>query len=140
MKLIIILLSPCLIAQNICLEKLFIQSVQSPNLCDSLIRYCERGEAERQAAYLAAGYIIKAKHMSSKIKKFKYFKKGKRKLEDIISKYPNIVEYRWIRYCIQSNIPRFLNYTRNISEDTKWIYQHGNTYQRKTLNTNEYWN
>lgn len=139
MRIIIILLSPYLIAQNICLEKLFVQSVQSSNLCDSLIRYCEKEETAKQTAYLAAGYMIKAKHLSSKINKFKYFKKGKRKLEDIISKYPNFVEYRWIRYCLQSNMPRFLNYNSNIVEDGEWIYQNGNNYQKKTLNTNEHW-
>ena len=72
---------------------------------------------------------VKIKHS----RKLKLFKKGKNKLNDIINKNPNIVEFRWIRYCIQSNTPKILNYKQHIEIDKAMIEQNGNRRQKKIL-------
>ena len=54
-------------------------------------------------------------------KKMKYFKDGKKRLEQFISDNPNDVEAKYIRLLIQKEIPSFLNYDDEISHDSIFI-------------------
>jgi hypothetical protein len=58
-----------------------------------------------------------AKHVMSPYKKINYFKTGKDVLEQAIQKEPLNVELRFIRFSIQCNAPKFLDYHSNINGD-----------------------
>ncbi len=53
-----------------------------------------------------------------------YFKKGKRHLESAVSKAPENLEIRFLRYTCQVEMPHFLGYNKNITEDKKFILEH----------------
>jgi hypothetical protein len=46
-----------------------------------------------------------------------YFNKGKAKLEQVLKKYPDNIEIRYIRYAVQKGSPDFLGYRSNMKED-----------------------
>ena len=67
--------------------------------------------------YKGAVTIVMAKHVISPYKKLNYFKTGKDVLEKAIQKEPLNVELRFIRFSIQCNAPKFLDYHSNIYAD-----------------------
>ena len=130
MKYIIMILFPLFIqGQNVDFSKLLERSTNNITSCDSLMNFCINEDDPRKIAYLGAGLMLKSKYS----RKLKYFKKGKNKLDDIINKYPNFVELRWIRYCIQTNTPKILNYKQHLSEDKAMIQKNGNHNQKNIL-------
>ncbi len=134
MRFILIYFFPIFIfSQNLELHKLFERAAVNQFSCDSLVNYCSQEKTLKQKAYLGAGLILKAKHVNSPFSKFSFFKKGKRKLDGVINKKPNFVEFRWLRYCLQKNAPRFLNYNENISEDRSFIKKNGTNQQKQVL-------
>lgn len=74
-------------------------------------------------AYHAVAQTLLAKYTLNPLIKFTYFKEGTNKLEQVISQNPNEVELRFLRYCIQKNIPDFLDYSSNIEQDSLHIVQ-----------------
>ena len=62
-----------------------------------------------------------AKHDSNPVKKWRYFYKGKDMLENAINKYPNNLELRFLRYCVQLNVPDFLAYKSHLESDKEII-------------------
>jgi hypothetical protein len=73
--------------------------------------------------YHAAAYTLQSKHTLNPLMKFTYFKEGKNKLEQVIDQYPNELELRFLRYCIQKNIPDFLDYSSNLKQDSIFIIE-----------------
>ena len=61
-----------------------------------------------------------AEYVFSPIKKLKYFNQGKTNLEQLIAEQRS-VEKVYLRLLIQLNIPRLLNYYKNIDEDIAYI-------------------
>ena len=78
---------------------------------------CDQSKIE---PFIASSIMQKSEHAFI-TKKMKYFKEGKIRLEDFISKNPNHLEAKYIRYLIQSEIPSFLNYDSNIVSDSLFI-------------------
>ena len=39
-----------------------------------------------------------------------------------------------VRFCLQKNLPNFLNYNTNLYEDSLFILKNGNNYQKIVLN------
>ncbi len=134
MRLIFLFLFPIFIfSQSFELNKIFERAVLNQVSCDSLINYCSKEKNLQEKAYLGAGLILKAKHANSPFSKYSFFKKGSRKLDDAINKNPNFVEFRWLRYCLQKNAPKFLNYNKNLSEDKVFIEKKGTDQQKRFL-------
>tara|TARA_B100000902_G_C27244449_1_gene881813 strand:- start:776 stop:1204 length:429 start_codon:yes stop_codon:yes gene_type:complete len=133
MKILILLFPYIIIGQNIDLESLFERSVFNPLSCDSLIEYCQQKESIMHDAYLGAANMLKAKHTTKLFKKWKSFQNGKNQLETTINNNPKNNKIRLIRYYIQNNIPKFLNYSNNIQEDEEFILQFGNKNQKSVL-------
>ena len=84
-----------------------------------------------ESASLVMGYraiadMIRAKSSLFPIDKLKYFKEGRRKLELSIQTDYYSVELRYLRFCIQTNVPFYLNYSNNIEEDKRHILNHWN--------------
>ena len=74
-------------------------------------------------AYHAVAYTLQSKHTMNPLIKFSCFKEGKNKLEQVIDQYPNELELRFLRYCIQKNIPDFLDYSSNLKQDSLFIIE-----------------
>ena len=71
--------------------------------------------------YKGALLAKRADFETTAVKKINKFKAGVKLLEVEIEKFPNEVEYRFLRLCIQENCPKVLKYNKNISEDVKLI-------------------
>ena len=71
--------------------------------------------------YKAMSYFMMSKHVLNPYNKLMYFKKGKLCIDKAIVLDANNVELLYLRYCVQINVPKFLNYHNNISIDKKKI-------------------
>jgi len=76
--------------------------------------------------YRSVVLMLHAKISNSPFDKMKYFNKGKNLLESTIEKDYKNIELRYLRFCIQTNIPFFLFYSSNIETDKKFIIENWN--------------
>lgn len=83
--------------------------------------------------YKGAAYILGAKIYSNPYTKLSTFKKGREMLDNAAEAKPTDVEIRFIRFCIQTNAPFFLNYSGAISQDKAVILKHWNALADKDL-------
>lgn len=72
-------------------------------------------------AYKSAAFTMYAEKASGVSNKLKYFNKGRKALDKIISKYPSDIEPRFLRLTIQMNAPFFLGYSGEIKEDKQVV-------------------
>ena len=134
MRFLFFLILPTFIySQQIELRKIFERAVFQEVSCDSIIDFCKGKISQKSEAYLGAALILKAKHVNSPISKVSFFRKGRKKLDDVIDKNPNFVEYRWLRYSLQKNAPDFLDYNKNLMLDSLFISMYGNNFQKRVL-------
>lgn len=77
-------------------------------------------------AYQAAGTCMMANYVFSPISKLKYFNNGKKNLEQLISEGKE-VENVYLRLLIQLNVPRMLNYHKDIEDDMAYLERHMST-------------
>ncbi|ABG59300.1 hypothetical protein [Cytophaga hutchinsonii] len=87
--------------------KAALKSIQSPNECIK--------------GYIAAAYMIEAKHVYNPSTKLSHFNNGKTLLDAAIKNDPHNIELKFIRVCIQTNAPSFLGYNRQIETDKAFI-------------------
>jgi hypothetical protein len=88
------------------------------------IRLCKNFENSTdviEQGYLAATIITRAKFVINPYKKYAFFEQGRDQLEDLVKKYPEEVELRFIRYMIQTNIPAFLGYKNTLTSDKLFL-------------------
>ena len=71
-------------------------------------------------SYQAAGKCMMAEYVFSPVKKLKYFNQGKTSLEELIAEEKS-VEKVYLRLLIQMEVPRLLNYYKNIDEDIAFL-------------------
>ncbi|RZL18621.1 MAG: hypothetical protein EOO89_05690 [Pedobacter sp.] len=69
--------------------------------------------------YKGVAEMIQAKHVFNPFNKLAKFKNGKTLIEESISRDPDDLELRFLRFSIQSNLPGFLNYDTQIPGDKK---------------------
>lgn len=80
-------------------------------------------ESDESKIYLAALYLMKAKYVKFPITKYSNFKRGSQLLDKTIAKNENNIEYRYVRFLFQSEIPKFLGYNINKEEDFSLIIE-----------------
>jgi hypothetical protein len=73
-------------------------------------------------AYFGAGETLIAKHSYNPFKKVSYLNSGLEKIEKAITKTPDNLEIRFIRFSILHYIPSFLGYSNEREEDLNSIY------------------
>lgn len=98
-------------------------AVQDKNICKKMMEKLEQYN-EKSSVYLAylGGYqTIWANHVFNPLSKLATFKKGKNNIELAISKEPENVEIRYIRFSVQKNAPSFLGYKNNLKEDRDFL-------------------
>ena len=71
-------------------------------------------------AYQGAGTCMMAEYVSSPTKKLKYFNQGKKTIQTTIEE-EKTVEKVYVRLMIQLNVPKFLNYHKEIDGDIKFL-------------------
>ncbi len=99
------------------------KAVQDKDLCRKMIDELEKSKEKSPVylAYLGGFQTIWANHVFNPISKLQSFKEGKNKIEQAISKEPDNVEIRFIRFSVQKNAPSFLGYSNNIIDDRNFI-------------------
>jgi len=125
----LIFLSLCYVskAQKFDLQKvrqLYIQAIENHDDCIRLIQMTKTDNIDTNAlqyGYYAVAKILKSKFLINPISKYSEFNQGKLMLEEVISLFPNNLELRFLRYCIQYNSPSFLNYNQNLNLDKQLI-------------------
>lgn len=75
-------------------------------------------------AYKGMYYMIKADVVWNPYQKLSYFNQGKVLLEQSIQKDPTEIELKFLRFCIQTNIPSFLHYNHCLTVDKTDLIQH----------------
>lgn len=72
-------------------------------------------------AYLGGFKAIWAKHVNNPINKLNTFKEGTSLIEKAVRDDRTNIEIRFVRLSVQKNCPFFLDYKKNIEEDTRFI-------------------
>ncbi len=103
------------------------QQVDSEEDIDKILAFNSIGigQSELQIinAYQAAGTCMMANYVSSPMSKLQYFNQGKAELEELIENNKG-VEKVYLRLLIQLNVPKILNYHKNIEGDIRYLQEH----------------
>jgi len=75
----------------------------------------------KKYSYNAVAILLSSKYTINPFHKIKSFKKGKEKLEMVIHQFPNDIELRFLRFCVQNDTPKIINYKENMQEDSQLI-------------------
>lgn len=113
--------------------------INSLEACETNIQLLQNEDTAAAKAYTAAMILMKSRFVKSPIKKYQNFRKGKVALDQIIIENPENLEFRYIRYGFQKNIPIFLGYNSNIEEDLNFLEKnmpasdYSNSYKKKMI-------
>ena len=80
----------------------------------------DKYEDQMIKAYKATATCMLANYVFSPVSKLKYFNEGKKSLEELI-RIGKDVENVYLRMLLQLNVPRSLNYHKNIEEDVNYL-------------------
>ncbi len=72
-------------------------------------------------AYLGSAQAIKAKHAWNPVNKLSYIKKGFGTINAAVSKAPENLEVRFLRFSLEFYVPGFLGYSKNLTADKNKI-------------------
>lgn len=99
------------------------KAVLDKKLCKKMIEELELSKEKSviDLAYLGAYQTIWANHVFNPLSKLATFRKGKNNIELAISKEPENVEMRYIRFSVQKNAPSFLRYNSHLKEDKDFL-------------------
>lgn len=81
--------------------------------------------------YIGAVKMIMAKHYFNPWTKLNSFNEGKDLLESSIKAFSGNAELRFLRFSIQANSPKFLNYNMHLEEDKRYLLEHIDTIKDK---------
>lgn len=71
--------------------------------------------------YKAMSELMMCNHVSGPFNKLGYFNRGRKMLEQAIGKDRNNAELRFMRFCIQDNVPAILNYSSELDADKEFL-------------------
>jgi len=91
-----------------------ITSIEQANY---FIELLEENETVEAKSYTAVMFFMKSKLVKFPLTKYNYFKKGKKQLGSLINSNKSNVEIRYLRFLLQSEMPKFLGYHKNIEDD-----------------------
>jgi len=106
------------------LRSLYVEASSSETECQKLFSLTQGSTLEDNViaySYHAVSKMLRSKFSLNPFIKFSEFNSGKDMLEEAISLYPNHLEIRFLRYCIQKNVPDFLNYNSHLDSDSLFI-------------------
>lgn len=97
------------------------KAVYSEQVANELLDKLNSTNNNTLLGYKGTVTMMMAKHVFSPYKKLNYFKAGKEILEQALQKEPLNVELRYLRFSIQSNSPKFLEYHSNLQSDKLFL-------------------
>ena len=74
--------------------------------------------------YKGAVTMVQAKFFFNPVTKFGCFVKGKKLVENAITRDSNNIEMRYLRFTLQSNLPSFLGYNSQLKTDKDYLINH----------------
>ena len=95
-----------------------IESLEQANKYISILKDDTSPEAK---GYMATMILMKSRYVKNPFSKLKYFKKGKKMLDNDIAENSTNIEIRYLRFLMQKKMPNFLGYNKNIIEDFNYI-------------------
>ena len=105
-------------------RNLFIEATKNEEIANKLFELTKNSTIDvnyKQHSYNAIAILLKSKYVVNPFHKIKLFKKGKKKLDMVIQEFPNDIELRFLRFCVQNDTPEILNYKKNIKQDSQLI-------------------
>ncbi len=91
--------------------------IKSNEQVNYFIKQFENNKTVTAKSYTAVMYFMKSKLVKFPLTKYSYFKKGKKQLDGLIDNNKNNVEIRYLRFLLQSEMPKFLGYCKNLEAD-----------------------
>ncbi len=95
--------------------------INSVDQADIYINQLQDDESLESRGYAASLNFIKSRYVKFPYTKMKFFKLGKKALDDLIKENPQNVEIRYLRFLMQKQIPEFLGYNKHLNEDFEVI-------------------
>ena len=95
-----------------------IESLEQANKYISILKDEISPEAR---GYMATMILMKSRFVKNPFSKLKYFKRGKKLLDNDIAENSKNIEIRYLRFLMQKQIPDFLGYNKNMNEDFNYI-------------------
>lgn len=86
--------------------------------------------------YKGVSEMMGAKYAINPINKLGRFKKGRQLIENAVKREPDNTEIRFLRFSIQTNLPVFLGYNKQIKEDKLKLLDAVDNIQDKVLKKN----
>ena len=106
------------------LRELYIEASFEEDKANELYELTKNSSIEsdyKKFTYHAIAILLQSKFAINPIDKLKSFGEGKEQLEKVISQYPDDIELRFLRFCVQEGTPAILDYKLNIEEDSQFI-------------------
>ncbi|MCA6364999.1 MAG: hypothetical protein IM638_18355 [Bacteroidetes bacterium] len=104
----------------------FENASKGETLCESLLGMVRGHTVESNAVmhgYLGAGETIHAQFSANPYTKLSRFNSGKAKLEAAVTKQPQLMELRYLRFTVQCGAPSFLGYNTQLAADKKFLLE-----------------
>lgn len=98
-----------------------IGKINSKEQAEEFIINLQDDPSPEAKGYMASMNFIKSHYVKFPFTKMKYFKLGKKALDDLIKENPQNVEIRYLRFLMQKQIPEFLGYNKHLNEDFEVI-------------------
>ncbi|MBL6663122.1 MAG: hypothetical protein ISP71_03360 [Flavobacteriales bacterium] len=105
-------------------RELYIEASVEEDKANQLYELTKNSSIEsdyKRLTYNAIAILLQSKFTINPIDKIKSFKEGKEQLEMVISQYPEDIELRFLRFCVQDGTPAILDYKLNMEEDSQFI-------------------
>ena len=105
-------------------RELYIEASFEENKANKLYKLTKNSSIKsdhKNFTYHAIAILLQSKFTFNPIHKIKWFIEGKEQLEKVISLYPNDIELRFLRFCVQDGTPAILDYKLNMEEDSQFI-------------------
>ena len=108
------------------IRKLYEQAAVKEKAQSDLSNLLENIKVETSliSGYKGANMMIGAHYSYSPFGKLNQFNKGKKLIQFAIENEPKSLELRYLRFTIQTNIPRFLGYSSYINRDKEFMISH----------------
>lgn len=74
-------------------------------------------------AYFGSVEALRAKHAFNPYNKIAYLKRGSKTLGKAVSRSPDNLEIRFLRFSLEHYVPAFLGYSKNLAADRKKIVE-----------------
>lgn len=94
---------------------------KNPKEIRDCLPLCISINKETLNGYQSIALMLEAKKSFSPFEKLKYFNEGKELLELTIAHDRFNLELRFLRFCVQTNLPFYLGYSGNIGSDKEFI-------------------